>query len=57
MPCMDWRPTGPRRRAVTIKTALLAIVAAAALIGAAIIAVPSTVHKTSEPAQIGVRVG
>ena len=42
---------------MTIKTALLAIMAAVALIGAAIIAVPSTVHKTSEPAQIGVRVG
>jgi len=46
-----------RRRAVTFKTALLALVAAAALIGAAIIGVPSTAHKTSEPAQIGVRVG
>ena len=57
MPCMDWRPTGPRRRAVTIKTALLAIVAAAALIGAAIIGVPSTVHKTSEPAQTAMRIG
>ena len=42
---------------MTIKTALLALVAAAAIIGAAIIGVPSTVHKTSEPAQIGVRVG
>jgi hypothetical protein len=42
---------------VTFKTALLALVAAAALIGAAIIGVPSTAHKTSEPAQIGVRVG
>ena len=57
MPCKDWRPAGPRRRAVTIKTALLAIVAAAALIGAAIIGVPSTTHKSSEPAQIGVRIG
>jgi len=35
---------------VTFKTALLALVAAAALIGAAIIGVPSTAHKTSEPA-------
>ena len=42
---------------MTIKTALLAIVAAAALIGAAIIGVPSTTHKSSEPAQIGVRIG
>jgi hypothetical protein len=33
---------------VTFKTALLAIVAAAALIGAAIVGVPSTSHKTSE---------
>ena len=57
MPCKDERPKGLRRRAVTIKTALLAIMAAVALIGAAIIGVPSTVHKTSEPAQIGVRVG
>ena len=57
MPCKDKRPAGPRRRAVTIKTALLAIVAAAAIIGAAIIGVPSTAQKSSEPAQIGVRVG
>lgn len=57
MPGRDRRPAGPRRRAVTIKTALLAIVAAAALIGAAIIGVPSTVHKTSEPAQVIVRIG
>ena len=57
MPCRDRRPAGPRRGAVTIKTALLAIVAAAALIGAAIIGVPSTVHKTSEPAQTAMRIG
>ena len=57
MPCKDKRPAGSRRCAVTIKTALLAIVAAAALIGAAIIGVPSTAQKTSEPAQISVRVG
>ena len=57
MPGRDRRPTGQRRRAVTIKTALLAIVAAAALIGAAIIGVPSTVHKTSEPGQIALRIG
>jgi hypothetical protein len=57
MPGRDVRPAGPRRRAVTIKTALLAIVAAAALIGAAIIGVPSTVHKTSEPAQTAMRIG
>jgi hypothetical protein len=42
---------------VTIKTALLALVAAAALIGAAIIGVPTTAQKTSEPAQISVRIG
>ena len=42
---------------MTFKTALLAIVAAAALIGAAIIGVPSTVHKTSESAQIALRIG
>ena len=42
---------------MTIKTALLALVAAAAIIGAAIIGVPSTAQKSSEPAQIGVRVG
>jgi hypothetical protein len=57
MPCKDKKPAGPRRRAVTIKTALLALVAAAAIIGAAIIGVPSTAQKSSEPAQIGVRVG
>ena len=57
MPCKDLRPTGPRRRAVTIKTALLALVAAAAIIGAAIVGVPSTAQKSSQPAQISVRVG
>jgi hypothetical protein len=46
-----------RRPIVTIKTALLAIAAAVALIGAAIIGVPSTSQKNSEPAQIAVRVG
>jgi hypothetical protein len=42
---------------VTFKTALLAIMAAAALIGAAIIGVPSTAQKTSEPAHTIVRIG
>jgi hypothetical protein len=42
---------------VTIKTALLAIAAAAALIGAAIIGVPSTTQKSSAPAHISLRVG
>jgi hypothetical protein len=42
---------------VTIKTALLALVAAAAIIGAAIIGVPSTAQKSSEPAHTVVRVG
>jgi hypothetical protein len=42
---------------VTIKTALLAIAAAVALIGAAIIGVPSTSQKNSAPAHIGLRVG
>jgi hypothetical protein len=42
---------------VTIKTALLAIAAAVALIGAAIIGVPSTAPKSSAPAQVDVRVG
>ena len=46
-----------RRRDVTFKTALLALMAAAALIGAAIIGVPSTAHKTSQPAQVTSRVG
>jgi len=44
------------RLAVTFKTALLAIVAAAALIGAAIIGVPSTAQK-SERAPVTFRVG
>jgi len=48
------RPGSPP---VTIKTALLAIAAAAALIGAAIIGVPSTSQKSSAPAHIGLRVG
>ena len=42
---------------MTIKTALLALVAAAAIIGAAIVGVPSTAQKSSQPAQISVRVG
>ena len=46
-----------RRRAVTFKTALLAIVAAAALIGAAIIGVPSTNQKSSELGYFSQRVG
>ena len=57
MPCKDLRPTGLRRRAVTIKTALLALVAAAAIIGAAIIGVPSTATKNSAPAHVETRVG
>jgi hypothetical protein len=42
MPCMPW---GFRRSAVNLKTALLAVTAAAALIGAAIVSVPSTSDK------------
>jgi hypothetical protein len=42
---------------VTFKTALLAIVAAAALIGAAIVGVPSSTHKSSAPAQVEMRIG
>jgi hypothetical protein len=42
---------------VTVKTALLAIAAAVALIGAAIIGVPSTATKNSTPAQVETRVG
>jgi len=38
------------RRAVNLKTALLAVTAAAALIGAAIIGVPTTSDKLSGPA-------
>jgi hypothetical protein len=48
---------GLRRRGVTFKTALLAIMAAAALIGAAIIGVPSTTHKSSWPTQFDVGAG
>jgi hypothetical protein len=48
---------GFRRRGVTFKTALLAIMAAAALIGAAIIGVPSTTHKSSWPTQFDVGAG
>jgi hypothetical protein len=40
---------------VTIKTALIALIAAAALIGAAIVSVPSTTLKTSEAVHFGVR--
>ena len=42
---------------MTVKTALIAIVAAAALIGAAIVAVPSTSQRASEPVNFGVRAG
>jgi hypothetical protein len=42
---------------VTFKTALLAIVAAAALIAAAIIGVPSTAQRTSMPVQFTVDIG
>jgi len=42
---------------VTVKTALLAIAAAVALIGAAIIGVPTTATKNSAPAQLDVRIG
>ena len=42
---------------MTFKTVLLAIVAAAALIGAAVVAVPSTNQRTSEPVQSDVRAG
>jgi hypothetical protein len=45
MLCM---PSRPRRRAVNLKTALLAVTAVAALLGAAIIGVPSTSDKTSD---------
>ena len=38
-------PSGPRRLAVNLKTALLAVTAVAALLGAAIIGVPSTSEK------------
>lgn len=41
---------------MTFKTALLALLAAAALIGAAIIAVPTTAQKTSEAIHFGVRI-
>ena len=40
---------------MTVKTALLAIAAAVALIGAAIIGVPSTATKHSAPAQVEMR--
>ena len=46
MPCM---PAGLRRSAVNLKTALLAVTAVAALLGAAIIGVPSTFDKVTEP--------
>ena len=42
---------------MTVKTALLAIAAAVALIGAAIIGVPTTATKNSAPAQLDVRIG
>ena len=46
MPCM---PSFLRRMAVNLKTALLAITAAAALLGAAIIGVPTTSDNVTEP--------
>jgi hypothetical protein len=46
----------PQEALVTFKTALLAILAAAALIGAAIVGVPSTGQR-SEPAQVTFRIG
>jgi hypothetical protein len=46
-----------RRPPVTFKTFLLALVAAAALIGAAIIGVPSTVQKASELTQFTIQLG
>jgi len=42
-------PARPRRRAVNLKTALLAVTAVAALLGAAIIGVPSTSDKVTGP--------
>ena len=42
-------PTALWRIAVNLKTALLAVTAAAALIGAAIISVPTTSDKVTEP--------
>ena len=44
-----------RETAVTFKTALLALLAAAAIIGAAIVAVPTTAQKTSEAIHFGYR--
>ena len=41
-------PSGPRRLAVNLKTALLAVTAVAALLGAAIIGVPSTSEKARD---------
>jgi hypothetical protein len=41
---------------VTFKTALLALLAAAAVIGAAIVAVPNTAQKTSDAAYFGIRI-
>jgi hypothetical protein len=46
MPCM---PARLRRSAVNLKTALLAVTAVVALLGAAIVGVPSTSDKVSEP--------
>ena len=57
MPCKpNARPSGPGD-CRDLKTALLAIAAAVALIGAAIIGVPSTATKNSTPAQVETRVG
>ena len=46
MPCM---PSRLRRFAVNLKTALLAVTAAAALLGAAFIGVPTTSDTASDP--------
>jgi hypothetical protein len=54
-PAAARRAVAPQETAVTFKTALLALVAAAAIIGAAIIAVPTTVQKTSEAVRIDLR--
>lgn len=56
LPARDLHGALSGRILVTFKTALLAILAAAALIGAAIVGVPSTTHK-SERAPVSFRVG
>ena len=50
MPCM---PPQARRRAVNLKTILLAVTAAAALLGAAIVGVPSHSDTATYPVRIG----